>query len=177
MSVILGIDPGLTGGLAFYDALRPALIAVYDMPVADKDVDSGYLFQLIRDHGPVAAFVEQVAARPGQGVSSMFRFGVVYGQALGVLGAAMVPVFPAPPATWKRKMGFTGGPAGKEQARAWAIRTFPACADAFRRKGDHGRADAAALAVYGAGKVAGTPRPKPEPIPEGPPVVIDWDAV
>ena len=44
--------------------------------VFGRRVDAANLADLIREHGPYAfAIVEQVGARPGQGVSSMFRFG------------------------------------------------------------------------------------------------------
>ena len=163
MAIILGVDPGLTGALAFFDTDAPNRIDVLDMPTVNKEIDGGQLAQYIRDRNPVMAVVEQVAARPGQGVSSMFRFGLVYGAVLGVLGACMVPRTDVAPNVWKRKMRFAGGDEGKEQARAWAIRTFPLDADRFRRKSDHGRADAAALAVWLGGTLNVAP-------------VVDWDS-
>jgi hypothetical protein len=49
---------------------------------------------------------------------------------------------------WKKGMSVKGGPEGKEQCRAMALRMFPECASEFARKKDAGRAEAALLAVY-----------------------------
>jgi crossover junction endodeoxyribonuclease RuvC len=58
----------------------------------------------------------------------------------------MVPQVYVTPGKWKR---FYGLSAEKEKSRELAIQTWPA-SDAFRRKKDHGRAEAALLALYGA---------------------------
>jgi hypothetical protein len=86
----LAIDPGLNGAGAVSDE-SGAFIACFDLPTigegAQRRVDVANLADLIREHGPYAfAIVEQVGARPGQGVSSMFRFGQAYGTILGVIG-------------------------------------------------------------------------------------------
>jgi hypothetical protein len=47
-------------------------------------------------------------------------------------------------------MRIAGGPAGKEQCRALAIQTFPACASSFARNRDADRSEAALLAWYAA---------------------------
>jgi hypothetical protein len=36
-------------------------------------------------------FIERVAARPGQGVTSMFRFGLTAGQIIGLVADLRVP--------------------------------------------------------------------------------------
>jgi hypothetical protein len=64
---------------------RGDLIAFLDLPTigegTQRRVDAANLADLIREHGPYAfAIVEKVGARPGQGVSSMFRFGQAYGR-------------------------------------------------------------------------------------------------
>jgi crossover junction endodeoxyribonuclease RuvC len=82
---------------------RGDLVEVIALPTIDEGtqprVDAANLADLIREHGPYAfAIVEQVGARPGQGVSSMFRFGQAYGTILGVIGALAIPVRHVSPA-------------------------------------------------------------------------------
>jgi len=82
----------------------------------------------------------------GQGVVSVFRFGAAYGAAIGVISALAIPLHLVSPARWKRHYGLD---ADKERSRARAIQFWPASRH-FTRKKDHGRAEAALLARYGA---------------------------
>lgn len=142
---ILGIDPGASGALAFYfpdDA--SGRVAVHDMPFAGT-VSGGGLGDLIRQYGPTEAIVELVAAMPGQGVSSTFKFGLAAGAVHGALGALGIPYHLVTPGKWKRRMGLTSD---KDASRAMACRLFPRVASSFARKRDDGRAEAALLAYY-----------------------------
>lgn len=143
---ILGIDPGLTGAIAFYFPSAPHLISAYDMPVAAGEVDAATLAVRIKQLAPTFAVVEQVASRPGQGVSSTFKFGAAYGTARGILAALGVPCHLATPGRWKKHFRLDSD---KERARALALRLWPASAH-FARKKDHGRAEAALIARFGA---------------------------
>jgi crossover junction endodeoxyribonuclease RuvC len=147
---ILAIDPGLSGAGAVSDE-RGELIEVFDLPTigegAQRRIDAANLADLVREHAPYAfAIVEQVGARPGQGVSSMFRFGKAYGTILGVIGALAIPVRHVSPAKWKKALGLNSD---AETSRARAIETWPAQAELFARKRDHNRAEAALLGLYG----------------------------
>lgn len=156
MRLTIGIDPGASGAVAF---LRDGeLSAAFDMPTVPRrtggeQVEPALLAQLIRaarglDPGAhVVAVVEQVGAMPGQGVSSMFRFGDAFGVVRGVLGALGIPLVLAPPAQWKKALQLAG--AEKDLARTRAIETWPVHAELFRRKKDVGRADAALIALWG----------------------------
>lgn len=144
---ILGIDPGKSGAVAFYFTSEPFRVAVEDMPIVNEKVSGALLSDIIAKYGPSYAVVEAVGARPGQGVTSMFNFGVSYGIALGVLGVRAIPMHFVTPAKWKRHYAL---PADKEASRAKAIQLFPACASSFARKKDDGRAEAALIAKYGA---------------------------
>ncbi|RWD62553.1 MAG: hypothetical protein EOS36_14925 [Mesorhizobium sp.] len=143
---IFGVDPGLSGAIAFYFPAAADRIAAYDMPIVAKSIDAAALARRIEQMRPDLAIVENVAARPGQGVSSMFRFGVAHGSVLGVLAALAVPTHLVSPGSWKRHFKLD---ADKEKARALAIRLWPA-SDHFSRKKDHGRAEAALIARYAA---------------------------
>jgi crossover junction endodeoxyribonuclease RuvC len=144
---ILGVDPGLSGALGFYCSARPDQAAAEDMPVAGGEIDPVTLARRIAQRRPVVAVVERVSARPKQGVASTFKFGAAYGAVRGVLGALQVPVHLVTPGLWKRHYHLRSD---KEDARALALRLFPATSACFHRRKDHGRAEAALIARYGA---------------------------
>jgi crossover junction endodeoxyribonuclease RuvC len=149
-ALVLAFDPGIHGAAAVVH-VKGTLEAAFDLPligdVTRRRINAAGLADLVREHGPYAfALVEQVSARPGQGVSSMFRFGQSYGTVLGVLGALAIPVRHVSPATWKRTLGLNSD---GEASRTRAIETWPTNADLFARKKDHNKAEAALLALYG----------------------------
>jgi len=153
MTCVLGIDPGLSGGIAFYFTAATDRVAVEDMPVAGSEVDVAALARSINQYRPSSAFVELVHAMPKQGVSSTFRFGVAFGSVLGVLGACQVATHLVPPKRWQKHFHLSGG--DKEQSRALALRMFPATAEHFARKRDERRAEAALIARYGSDTLMG----------------------
>jgi hypothetical protein len=94
--VVLGIDPGLSGGVALVTAINgvPILAASTRMPtwhvgtktIVDVAALERWIVGARREHGlplPTAAVIEAVHAMPGQGVTSMFAFG----RALGAVEA------------------------------------------------------------------------------------------
>lgn len=147
MTCVLGIDPGISGAIAFYFPETPDKISAYDVPVAFGEISAPALASLVRGYNPSSAFIERVNAMPGQGVSSTFKFGTSFGDVRGVIGALNIPLHHVTPGKWKKHFSLT---ADKEQARALAIRMFPSCAHHFNLKKHHGRAEAALIALYGA---------------------------
>jgi len=145
MTCILGLDPGVSGAIAFFFCDAPDRVAVEDVPVVAGEISAHLLADRIKAYGPSIAMVERVSAMPGQGVSSMFNFGVSFGQARGVIGALNIPLHYVAPARWKKHFRIS---ADKDAAREAAIRLFPSCAASFARKKDHGRAEAALIARY-----------------------------
>lgn len=152
MSLFVGIDPGLDGAIAFlnHDATE---LKVYDMPTlitgttGKRTVDANALVNLFEKHCIIRhIFVELVAARPGQGVVSMFNFGVSCGVVKGVVAATKNPLTMVTPAKWKKLMGV---PAAKDGAIARATQLMPRHTSNWTRKKDDGRAEAALLALYG----------------------------
>jgi hypothetical protein len=144
---IIGVDPGLSGAIAFYFPSQPMRVAVHDMPLADGEVCAPLLAEMIVDYQPSLAVIERVGAMPGQGVVSMFNFGRAYGDVRGVVGALAIPVHYVTPQKWKKHYQLSSD---KEECRGRALQLFPACADHFKRKKDHGKAEAALIAKYGA---------------------------
>jgi hypothetical protein len=147
MTVIMGIDPGISGAVAFYFTEAPGRIAVDDIPVAGCEINAPELARMIRIHRPTFAVLEKAQAMPGNGGVSMFNYGRSYGDVRGVIGAMEVPLHFVTPATWKRHFCISSD---KEQSRLYAIRMFPSVADSFKLKRHHGRAEAALIALYGA---------------------------
>ena len=151
---ILGIDPGASGGIAFFSMQR-GLLSIFDMPTVEvkrggknkREVSAAMLNAIIGARDIDAAFVEKVGAMPGQGVSGMFQFGRSVGMIEGVLAALEIPTNYVTPQSWQKAVGARGG---KDASRARAAELFPAYAANFTRKKDDGRADAALIAWYGA---------------------------
>lgn len=149
--IVLGIDPGLSGGLALVESgQRPRLLAVSDVPTtgekAKRRVHVASVLDFIRSHHPDHAVIERAQAMPDQGSSS----GFVYGRAVGALEACvdglMIPSTIIESVHWKKAHALIG--CGKEDSRQRAIRLFPE-ATSFARKLDHNRAEAALMAWYG----------------------------
>lgn len=153
--MILGFDPGLDGAFA---ALYDSTLSVADMPTntikrggkSKRELDLGQLTALVKlalaGEDNAHAFVEQVGAMPGQGVSSMFSFGKSYGSILGILAALRVPVTLVPPARWKKALQV---PQGKDAARHRASQLFPQHAELWPLVKHDGRAESALIAEYG----------------------------
>ena len=100
--IILGIDPGKSGGLAaiFSDYSLISMKADIEGP---KDVQD-FIIELRASEQPIYAFVEKAQAMPGQGVVSMFNYGVGFGEILGVLSSYNVPTTLVHPATWTKNI-------------------------------------------------------------------------
>ena len=154
--IILGIDPGLSGALAFYDTVDHSLI-LHDMPVVEmvrngktkREVSPHLIAEIITGNPKqtARAYVERVSAMPGQGVTSVFSFGRSSGIIEGALAAIGIPYTLVTPQAW---MKATGIRAGKDGSRQRAMEVFPMHADLFARKKDDGRSDASLIAYYGA---------------------------
>ena len=153
--IIFGIDPGQTGAIAVLH--NGHIEQVFDMPTMARlhgkgqQVDAytltSKLLSAASGHNQRRAVIEAVSAMPGQGVSSMFRFGESLGIVLGVLGALQIPVRWISPAKWKRAAGLTGK--DKDAARTLALQLHPEVGDMLGRKKDTGRADAICIAHFG----------------------------
>lgn len=149
----IGIDPGNTGAIAFIgDDKR--LVRVYDMPLMAHGKKNqinpaalSLIFQQERENAgniPMMAYVEEVAAMPGQGVTSMFNFGMGYGVIKGVLAAMKIPFVLVKPRAWKARCGLIGK--DKDNARTVAQQMYPTAP--LGRKKDVGRADAILIARF-----------------------------
>jgi crossover junction endodeoxyribonuclease RuvC len=143
---IAAFDPGsVSGASAFLFAPYLDKVTAEDLQVVNGQVDGATLAARLKQVRPDVAVIERVAAMPHQGVSSTFRFGTAFRIIQGVIAALENPVHFVTPGKWKRHFGLS---ADKEKSRARALQFWPACADLFGRKKDHGRAEASLLARY-----------------------------
>ena len=90
---VLGIDPGLSGAYVLLDDGVPVEWDVMPTMVegSHNRVNAASLAAQWREMMVDIAFMEQVGAMPGQGVTSMFSFGHSVGVVRGVLGALEIP--------------------------------------------------------------------------------------
>ena len=146
-SPILGVDPGITGGIAFLFANR---VVAEDIPTAGGEVDVDTLVRRVREMQPALAIIERANAMPKQGVASTFKYGVAYGALRTVVALCNIPYRLVTPGKWKNHFGLDSD---KEKSRALAIQFWPGCGY-FARKKDHGRAEAVLIARYGAETIA-----------------------
>jgi crossover junction endodeoxyribonuclease RuvC len=154
MRYIVGIDPGLSGGIAFYDDVEGELDTLA-MPTLKAGtgtksiIDETTLACLFDDKRPYIrkVYIEQVNAMPKQGVTSTFNFGMGFGILRGIVAANILPVEFVRPNTWKKALNV---PANKDSARLRASQIFPQYANQWSLKKWDGRAEAALIAYYGA---------------------------
>ena len=153
MKYFLGVDPGASGAIGVLQE-DGVLLRVIDMPVIElkvgkamkRRVSPELLAHELAPYAGAVAFLEQVSAMPGQGVSSMFAFGESYGIVKGVLAALGMGTHLVTPGAWKKSMGLN---AGKDGSRAKAIQMWPERVSDFKRVKDDGRAEACLIAEFG----------------------------
>lgn len=162
-SVVLGIDPGITGALALIGA-GGIVVDVQDMPTlasgvkARRMVDAialrDLLLQYATARGNQIACIEQVSAQPTDGRAGAFSFGRSLGTIEAVTLCAGLPLLRVQPAAWKRFAGIAAG-AGKEASIEAALRLHPSARPWLTRRQDHGRADAILIAAWAAQRARG----------------------
>lgn len=102
------------------------------------------------DKPPHMAFLEQVAAMPGQGTASMFNFGAVYGFMRGMILGHGIPVMLVRPQVWKAELKIPKNKTeDKEYSRKLASKFFPSAKDQWTLAKEDGVAESALIAQYG----------------------------
>lgn len=150
--MILAVDPGLNGGIAVVDG--PMLRQVTTMPTMSwsqqKTIVDSYQLNLFLnnvrvDFGVNSCVVERASARPGQGVTSMFTFGMAYGAVIALMQSHGFSLHIVAPNVWKKdlKLG-----TDKNDSRNKAIEMWPDHEQMFKRKKDDGRAEAALIGYW-----------------------------
>jgi len=140
----LGIDPGQRGGIALIDADGFAVEAIR-FP-GDLASVAEYIRSLHVDYTIRLAALEKVSSRPGQGVSSTFKFGANFGAYLGALAALGIPHTLVTPRSWQKEMLDAGTGDTKARSLNAARRLFPDVE--MKYAADDGIADALHLARW-----------------------------
>jgi len=141
---IVGIDPGKKGAIV---AMIPNDIIMHRMPES-----AGELVDVLSNYTEAHIFVEKSQAMKGQGVSSMFNYGVGFGTILGVIAALKITHTLVHPKTWCKVMhSGTTNDTAKARSLEAAQRLFPkvqlvrpGC-----KKPDEGFVDALLICEYG----------------------------
>src|SRR4029077_19204558 len=155
MRIVVGIDPGVEGGVAVLNELDTLETATIPTMGEGKHrvIDCGQLARWIHERDATEAIVELAGAHADQGRASIFRFGSAYGQLLGMLQTMTLPYRIVSPLRWKRHYDLLnnrkrGRIVGKDDSRRKAIEIFPQHSDQFRLKNSIHCAEAALLARY-----------------------------
>ena len=154
--LIIGIDPGITGSICFFEDGK--IIDVVEMPnMAEgkknkRQVNGAQIYHEIYkrikhlEKKDIKVVIEQVAAMPGQGVTSMFNFGQSFGVLKGICAAMQISMYFVRPAKWKKYFNLKNSE--KDASRTKAIEIFPHFSAQLSRKKDSNKADAILIASY-----------------------------
>lgn len=97
--IYIGIDPGKDGAMAVLNDGEAAVIPF------DEQAYTNALCEISGQS--VKCCLERVGAMPGQGVTSMFKFGENFGFIRGLLQANGIPYELVTPQKWKKEFGAT----------------------------------------------------------------------
>jgi crossover junction endodeoxyribonuclease RuvC len=156
--ISIGIDPGLSGGIAAINAGSLEVLEIMDTPVITSEgkrlydiVGMADIIRHLSHFGDAVVILEQAQAMPGQGAVSTFSIGRSLGLWEGILAALDVPYRTVRPSVWTKKI-LAGVPCeGKARSLGFAMRMFPGAelTPKGSRKPRDGRSDALCLAYYG----------------------------
>ena len=154
--LIIGIDPGISGSICFFQ--EGEIKDVINMPTMidgkknKKQVNGAQIFNEISkriiqiDKKNIRVIIEQVSAMPGQGVTSMFNFGQSFGILKGICSAMQLPMYFVRPAKWKKYFNLINSE--KDASRTKAIEIFPYFSANLSKKKDSNKADAILIASF-----------------------------
>ncbi|MFA5036784.1 MAG: hypothetical protein WC479_06380 [Candidatus Izemoplasmatales bacterium] len=151
--IYVGIDPGKDGGIAALYDDGIALVAKKTPLMSDNELDLTQITSLLeglKSRGIVQVTIEKVHSMPGQGVASMFSFGMTTGMLHGVVAALGIPRFLVAPQTWKKKILYDTAK-DKNAAIEYCARVYPQIsllATPRSQKAHTGIADAICIARY-----------------------------
>ena len=121
--VFIGIDPGRNGGLSMLNSAGECLASI-KMPFIEDSLDVQAIVMFLTTAPDVQVAVERVSSMPGQGVSSVFKFGHTVGILHGILETLQIPYSLIGPVQWQKA---TCGPTHGIKAVTinWAVKRFP----------------------------------------------------
>ena len=154
--LIIGIDPGISGAICFFE--KGKVKDIMDMPTMSegkknkKQINGRQIFTEISlriksySKEEISVVVEQVSAMPGQGVTSMFNFGQSFGLIKGICFAMELPIFYVRPTKWKKYFDLINS--AKDASRTKVIEMFPQISHLLSKKKDSNKADAILIASF-----------------------------
>ncbi len=154
--LIIGIDPGISGSICFFEDGK--ITDVIEMPTMTegkknkKQVNGSQIYNEILKRTnkfqkkDIRVIVEQVSAMPGQGVTSMFNFGQSFGILKGICSAMQLPIYFVRPAKWKKYFNLIK--TEKDASRTKVIEIFPYISSKLSKKKDSNKADAILIASF-----------------------------
>lgn len=142
MNLIMGIDPGQSGGLAVLD-LTTGGEEPYVLPFnKETPADIVNILMSINEKKGLKCYIENVHSMPKQGVASSFKFGKNFGLLIGALYASKIPFEFVAPQVWQRHLRCLSR-GDKNVTKTKAQQLFP------NIKITHAIADALLIAEYG----------------------------
>lgn len=154
MKFVLGIDPGLKGGLVFMN--ENGIISSHKMPVVKDGGKScidceelAFLIdsKMVRSDYQSRIVIEKVHAMPKQGVTSVFTFGEGFGVLKGMAAAFDIPLLLVRPQEWQKAiLGGIDKSLGKARSTVYCKQLYPDLKDLHKHDG---LADAACIAEWG----------------------------
>ncbi len=154
--LIIGIDPGISGAICFFE--NGEVKEIIEMPTMaegkknKKQINGTQIYnEILRriENLPkknIFVVIEQVSAMPGQGVTSMFNFGQSFGVIKGICSAMQLSTFYIRPVKWKKYFGLIKSE--KDASRTKAIEIFPYISTNLSKKKDSNKADAILIASF-----------------------------
>ncbi len=153
--LIIGIDPGISGSICFFEDGK--ILEVIEMPIMTEgkknkkqvngaQIYNEFLKRINKKDDEIRVVIEQVSAMPGQGVTSMFNFGQSYGILKGICSAIQLPMFFVRPAKWKKYFNLINSQ--KDASITISIEIFPYFSAQLSRKKDSNKADAILIASF-----------------------------
>jgi len=151
--VIVGIDPGITGAIAWIDTREPNDVCYEKTPYlvvgkSRKEYDHRKMADILKtfNKDDTIIYIEKVHAMPGNGVVQSFKFGFGYGVWYGIMAALDLVTMDISPQKWKKLM--MQGMAKEKEASVYKVKQlYPFLS--HLKKSHHGIADAILIARCG----------------------------
>lgn len=176
IETVIGIDPGLHGAIAGID-LSGEIQFIEDIPIVsekkkpragmkakfriENNINLESLCNTMKTMGHLKCkvFLEKVNSRPGEGVSSAFKFGKVFGTLEALLVSNDIDYERVPPATWCNLVHLDGDFAQKAKQRSLnAFKSYFPDLERPHGKIHDGVVDALLIAEYGRRIITGALR-------------------
>jgi crossover junction endodeoxyribonuclease RuvC len=154
ITTLAAFDPGLSGAYTIVPGAQVLLLEHLPVFATQHRRTSKVRHELdlhsIRDqlvaYSVSLAVIEAVGAMPGQGVTSMFRFGMATGQLMGLCIGLGMSLRLIRPQEWQRYHRIGGAPGAAKQT---ALQLYSHLSTQMVRKKDDHRADALLIGNYG----------------------------